>query len=43
MLMDRYGTSCLLFRNTGNVVKGLPQRELYAIKLPLPPTVSNSN
>ncbi|WGL98786.1 RNA polymerase-associated protein RapA [Arsenophonus sp. aPb] len=37
MLMDRHGTSRLLFRNTRNGVKGFPRRELHAIKLPLPP------
>lgn len=36
MLMDRHGTSRLLFRNTRNGVKGFPRRELHAIKLPLP-------
>ncbi|MFS1537717.1 MAG: RNA polymerase-associated protein RapA [Candidatus Phlomobacter fragariae] len=37
MLIDRHGTSRLLFRNTRNGVKGFPRRELHAIKLPLPP------
>lgn len=36
MLMDRHGTSRVLFRNTRNGVKGFPQRELYTIRLPLP-------
>ncbi|MFV9997776.1 MAG: RNA polymerase-associated protein RapA [Arsenophonus endosymbiont of Dermacentor nuttalli] len=36
ILMDRHGTSRLLFRNTRNGVKGFPRRELHAIKLPLP-------
>ncbi|SUB73292.1 RNA polymerase-associated protein rapA [Pluralibacter gergoviae] len=36
MLMDRHGTSRVLFRNTRNGVKGFPQRELHTIKLPLP-------
>ena len=36
MLMDRHGTSRLLFRNTRNGVKGFPKRELHTIKLPLP-------
>ena len=36
MLMDRHGTSRLLFRNTRNGVKGFPQRELRSIKMPLP-------
>ncbi|HCM64308.1 MAG TPA: RNA polymerase-associated protein RapA [Morganella sp. (in: Bacteria)] len=36
MLMDRHGTSRLLFRNTRNGVKGFPRRELRAIKMPLP-------
>ncbi|OBU13075.1 RNA polymerase-associated protein RapA [Morganella psychrotolerans] len=36
MLMDRHGTSRLLFRNTRNGVKGFPRRELRAIKIPLP-------
>ncbi len=36
MLMDRHGTSRLLFRNTRSGVKGFPHRELREIKLPLP-------
>src|SRR5471030_1926892 len=36
MLMDRHGTSRVLFRNTRNGVKGFPDRHLYAVKLPLP-------
>ncbi|PHM28979.1 RNA polymerase-associated protein RapA [Xenorhabdus budapestensis] len=36
MLMDRHGTSRLLFRNTRSSVKGFPHRELHEIKLPLP-------
>lgn len=36
MLMDRHGTSRVLFRNTRNGVKGFPKRELHAIKLPMP-------
>ncbi|RAX13212.1 RNA polymerase-associated protein RapA [Photorhabdus bodei] len=36
MLMDRHGTSRILFRNTRNGVKGFPHRELHQIKLPLP-------
>lgn len=36
MLMDRHGTSRVLFRNTRNGVKGFPQRELHQIRLPLP-------
>lgn len=36
MLMDRHGTSRVLFRNTRNGVKGFPQRELHTICLPLP-------
>jgi len=36
MLMDRHGTSRVLFRNTRNGVKGFPQRHLQSIKLPLP-------
>lgn len=36
MLMDRHGTSRVLFRNTRNGVKGFPKRELHAIRLPLP-------
>ncbi|MBE8366009.1 RNA polymerase-associated protein RapA, partial [Leptospira borgpetersenii serovar Balcanica] len=38
MLMDRHGTSRVLFRNTRNGVKGFPQRELHTMKLPLPTT-----
>ncbi|WP_058912220.1 RNA polymerase-associated protein RapA [Entomohabitans teleogrylli] len=36
MLMDRHGTSRVLFRNTRNGVKGFPRRELHTIRLPLP-------
>ncbi|WJV62007.1 RNA polymerase-associated protein RapA [Pectobacteriaceae bacterium CE70] len=36
MLMDRHGTSRVLFRNTRQGVKGFPQRVLHQIKLPLP-------
>ncbi|MEQ4530715.1 MAG: RNA polymerase-associated protein RapA [Mixta sp.] len=36
MLMDRHGTSRVLFRNTRNGVKGFPQRVLHQIRLPLP-------
>ncbi|WP_258096604.1 hypothetical protein, partial [Klebsiella pneumoniae] len=36
MLMDRHGTSRVLFRNTRNGVKGFPTRELHTIRLPLP-------
>ncbi|KGT89583.1 RNA polymerase-associated protein RapA [Enterobacter cancerogenus] len=36
MLMDRHGTSRVLFRNTRNGVKGFPKRELHQIRLPLP-------
>ncbi|QCT19843.1 RNA polymerase-associated protein RapA [Jejubacter calystegiae] len=36
MLMDRHGTSRVLFRNTRGGVKGFPQRELHTIRLPLP-------
>ncbi|MGQ3904587.1 RNA polymerase-associated protein RapA [Mixta calida] len=36
MLMDRHGTSRVLFRNTRNGVKGFPHRELHQIRLPLP-------
>lgn len=35
-LMDRHGTSRVLFRNTRQGVKGFPQRNLHQIKLPLP-------
>ncbi|MDF7681686.1 RNA polymerase-associated protein RapA [Enterobacteriaceae bacterium ESL0689] len=37
LLMDRHGTSRVLFRNTRHGVKGFPQRELHTIRLPLPP------
>lgn len=37
MLMDRHGTSRVLFRNTRHGVTGFPQRKLHAIPLPLPP------
>ena len=36
MLMDRHGTSRVLFRNTRQGVKGFPRRVLHQIKLPLP-------
>lgn len=36
MLLDRHGTSRVLFRNTRNGVKGFPKRELHTIRLPLP-------
>ncbi|MDU4092730.1 MAG: RNA polymerase-associated protein RapA [Pantoea sp.] len=36
MLMDRHGTSRVLFRNTRNGVKGFPHRTLHQIRLPLP-------
>ncbi|MCT4714900.1 RNA polymerase-associated protein RapA [Enterobacteriaceae bacterium H18W14] len=36
MLMDRHGTSRVLFRNTRNGVKGFPKRELHTLRLPLP-------
>ncbi|MBV4412479.1 RNA polymerase-associated protein RapA [Enterobacteriaceae bacterium YMB-R22] len=36
MLLDRHGTSRVLFRNTRNGVKGFPRRELHTIRLPLP-------
>ncbi len=32
MLMDRHGTSRVLFRNTRNGVKGFPKRELHTIR-----------
>ncbi|AOP42104.2 RNA polymerase-associated protein RapA [Edwardsiella piscicida] len=36
MLMDRHGTSRVLFRNTRQGVKGFPQRTLHQITLPPP-------
>lgn len=36
LLMDRHGTSRVLFRNTRQGVKGFPQRVLHQIRLPLP-------
>lgn len=36
MLMDRHGTSRVLFRNTRHGVKGFPRRHLHQFKLPLP-------
>ncbi|MBW5892757.1 RNA polymerase-associated protein RapA [Pectobacterium polaris] len=36
MLMDRHGTSRVLFRNTRQGVKGFPHRVLHQIRLPLP-------
>lgn len=36
MLMDRHGTSRVLFRNTRSSVQGFPKRELHEICLPLP-------
>ncbi|TCV99128.1 RNA polymerase-associated protein RapA [Biostraticola tofi] len=35
LLMDRHGTSRVLFRNTRQGVKGFPNRTLHGIKLPL--------
>jgi ATP-dependent helicase HepA len=35
-LLDRHGTGRVLFRNTRAAVKGFPQRQLSAYKLPLP-------
>lgn len=37
LLMDRHGTSRVLFRNTRNAVKGFSHRHLHLISLPLPP------
>ena len=37
LLMDRHGTSRVLFRNTRNGVKGFSHRHLHLISLPLPP------
>ncbi|XPE61116.1 hypothetical protein ACNKHT_00390 [Shigella flexneri] len=36
MLMDRHGTSRVLFRYTRNRCERIPSRELHTIKLPLP-------
>ncbi|MFP1909315.1 RNA polymerase-associated protein RapA [Lonsdalea quercina] len=36
MLMDRHGTSRVLFRNTRQGVQGFPERQLQTIPLPLP-------
>ncbi|EFL91830.1 RNA Polymerase (RNAP)-binding ATPase and RNAP recycling factor [Candidatus Regiella insecticola LSR1] len=36
LLMDRHGTSRVLFRNTRNAIQGFPRRVLQPIKLPLP-------
>lgn len=36
LLMDRHGTSRVLFRNTRQGVKGFPQRNLHQFKLALP-------
>lgn len=36
LMMDRHGTSRVLFRNTRQGVAGFPQRHLHAIQLPLP-------
>ncbi|MCG8707534.1 RNA polymerase-associated protein RapA [Brenneria sp. 4F2] len=36
LLMDRHGTSRVLFRNTRQGVKGFPQRILHPVRLPLP-------
>ncbi|MDU6410450.1 MAG: RNA polymerase-associated protein RapA [Yersiniaceae bacterium] len=36
LLMDRHGTSRVLFRNTRHGVKGFPHRVLHEIRLPLP-------
>ncbi|MFC0180619.1 RNA polymerase-associated protein RapA [Thorsellia kenyensis] len=42
MLLDRHGTSRLLFRNTRQAIKGFPKRELIAIPLPLPKEYSTA-
>ncbi|GAA0497233.1 RNA polymerase-associated protein RapA [Tatumella terrea] len=36
LLMDRHGTSRVLFRNTRQGVKGFPSRQLQQFRLPLP-------
>ncbi|QDJ13641.1 RNA polymerase-binding ATPase [Mergibacter septicus] len=41
-LIDRHGTSRLLFRNTRQGVKGFPQRQLHQIKLALPKQYQNA-
>lgn len=37
LLLDRHGTSRILFRNTRATIKGFPARKLMAVPLPLPP------
>lgn len=41
-LIDRHGTSRVLFRNTRQGVKGFPQRQLQQIKLTLPKQYQNA-
>ncbi|MGV6987701.1 RNA polymerase-associated protein RapA [Testudinibacter sp. P80/BLE/0925] len=41
-LIDRHGTSRVLFRNTRQVVKGFPNRTLHQIKLELPKQYQNA-
>ena len=41
MLMDRHGTSRVLFRNTRNGVKGFPKRELHTDQFAAANAVSN--
>ncbi|OBW92963.1 ATP-dependent helicase [Gallibacterium genomosp. 3] len=41
-LVDRHGTSRLLFRNTRQAVKGFPKRILHQIKLELPKQYANA-
>lgn len=36
LLLDRHGTSRILFRNTRHGVAGFPRRQLHRIELPLP-------
>ncbi len=43
MLMDRHGTSRVLFRNTRNGVKGFPKRELHTIKAAATDAVSDGD
>jgi len=35
-ILDRHGTGRVLFRNTRNVIKGFPAREVHAYPLPMP-------
>lgn len=41
-LIDRHGTSRVLFRNTRQAIKGFPHREYHQISLPMPSQYANA-